>query len=503
MTFSQYTSIPLTLKGDEGESRINVQLKYLPVRMNLHPSESINNSGTLRVEVHDAADLPAADRNGYSDPYCKFVLNDKQIHKTGVQKKTLHPAWNETFEVAVKSRTAADFRLECFDWDRGGSDDALGNANIDLQVLEPFQKQQVTLGLNGKSGTVRLNMLFKPAYVTRSRQGSSTFQGTFATPGKVIGAPVKGVGKGAVFVGGNVLRGAGFVGRGFRRRKTGDQDPDEFADANDSGAPPVPDKRSVQSSSGSHVLHSYPPSSTPRVVVGDGGSGSATKRDSAYLGTPNDASATNLNGGAHKRTTSFGAASTASGFNNQNDAASMRPDTGTATFSVLSASGFEGDHIRVLVRQHTNKGLKDVHKTKTVKGAKDESGTTAVCRWEEGSETFNVKCTADSQFLILVKDAHTFGSDVDFGEGMLVVADAASQGAGGVEKTYRVGNGTVVVKSGFQHAAGQGGLDGSAAGGPSGLASSAGSIMGGSPGGRRSRFLGRSPRESRQGTPAD
>lgn len=71
--------------------------------MELDPSESFNNSGTLRVDVLDAADLPAADRNGYSDPYCKFFLDGKEVYKTATQKKTLHPAWNEFFEVQVSS----------------------------------------------------------------------------------------------------------------------------------------------------------------------------------------------------------------------------------------------------------------------------------------------------------------------------------------------------------------------------------------------------------------
>ena len=85
--------------------------------MNLHPSESISNMGTLRVDVLDAANLPSADRNGKSDPYCVFELDGREVHKTLVQKKTLHPAWNEMFETKVASRTAAKFEVEVFDWD--------------------------------------------------------------------------------------------------------------------------------------------------------------------------------------------------------------------------------------------------------------------------------------------------------------------------------------------------------------------------------------------------
>jgi len=100
----------LQLKDHHGNPcKIKVSLKYIPVKMQLDPGESINNMGKLRVDVLDAKDLPAADRNGYSDPYCRFELNGKEIFKTQKQKKTLHPAWNEFFEVEVPSRVAAEF----------------------------------------------------------------------------------------------------------------------------------------------------------------------------------------------------------------------------------------------------------------------------------------------------------------------------------------------------------------------------------------------------------
>lgn len=186
--------------------------------MQLDQSESINNMGKLRVDVLDAKDLPAADRNGYSDPYCKFELNGKEVFKTNKQKKTLHPAWNEFFEVDVPSRVAADFSTSVFDWDFGDKADFLGKATIPLNLLEPFTPQEYNLNLDGKSGTIRLRLLFKPTYVTRSRQGSSTFSGTFATPGKIVtgvaGVPFKGVGLAAHGVG----KGASFIKRGFKSK---------------------------------------------------------------------------------------------------------------------------------------------------------------------------------------------------------------------------------------------------------------------------------------------
>lgn len=110
----------LSLKDKNGEiSKVKISLKYIPVLMNLDPSESINNMGTIRVDILDASNLPAVDRNGKSDPFCVFELDDKVVHKTKVQKKTLNPSWNEVLEAKIVSRTAANFVVEIFDWDLG------------------------------------------------------------------------------------------------------------------------------------------------------------------------------------------------------------------------------------------------------------------------------------------------------------------------------------------------------------------------------------------------
>ncbi|KAF2655015.1 tricalbin [Lophiostoma macrostomum CBS 122681] len=386
-----YTPTQLTLKDNHGrENKITVSLKYLPIKMRLDPSESFNNSGSLRVDVLDAADLPAADRNGYSDPYCKFILGDKDVYKTKTQKKTLHPAWNEFFEVPVRSRTAANFRVKVYDWDFGDKADFLGEAAINLEILEPFQQQEVTLGLDGKSGAIRLKMLFKPDYVMRARQGSSTFSGTFAVPGKVIGAPVKGVGKGAVLVGGGVVRGATFLGRGFKRRK----------------------------SRGANGTEDFEREDTPP-------NGSAEDTPVISVESPQ-------NDRNHNRHKSWGAQSFASGVGSG-------ADSGTANITVLSASGFPpGTNVRVHVRLESGKNAKEVHKTKHLKAP---SGSVTF-----DSESFKTQCTADASFRLIVKDHATFGSDDELGEATFFIED---QGAGGSEKTVSVGPGTVVLRSSF------------------------------------------------------
>ena len=310
-----YTPTHITLGGQGRESKVTVSMRYLPVKMELDPSESFNNAGNLRVEVLDAANLPAADRNGYSDPYCKFLLDGKEVFKTKIVKKTLHPAWNEFFETPIRSRTGSDFKVDVLDWDFADKADHLGAAVIDTNVLEPFQAKEVTLNLDGKSGALRLKMVFKPGYVTRSRQGSSTFAGTFAAPGKIVGAPVKG----ATFVGGGVAKGASFLTKGFKR-----------------------------SSSSQHAT-------SPSQDV-SGGVVDARDTSMETGGAPSPTT-------PHKRVASYGQQS-------QSPAA----EQGTASITVVSATGFKEDtKLEVKVLHDSPKGLKEVMKTKGVKAKTGEA----------------------------------------------------------------------------------------------------------------------------------
>lgn len=382
--------------------------------MLLDPSESINNMGKLRIDVLDASDLPSADRNGYSDPYCKFELNGKDVFKTKVQKKTLHPAWNEFFEVDVPSRTAAKFICTVYDWDFGEKADLLGAADINLDLLDPFKAQEYNLILDGKSGSVRLRLLFRPDYVTRSRQGSSTFSGTFATPGKIVtgvaGAPIKGVG----MVGHGVGKGLSFVSRGFKSKKD-----DEREDLNGAGT------AEIESEDNSFV---------------NGGSAGGLKRSGALPG--GDTPAINIAppvtppgtalSATHARTKSFGASSMHSTFQGP-------APTGTASFTILSASGYPpSSNVMVFVKQIGTKS-KTIHKTEHIKSP---SGTIS---FNEKKESFKCSCSADTQFQIQVKGHNTFGSDDDLGEGLFVVDESGS----GLEKQIKAGSGYVVIKSNF------------------------------------------------------
>lgn len=383
--------------------------------MKLDPSESINNMGTLRVNVLDAAELPSADRNGFSDPYCKFHMDDKDVFKTKVQKKTLHPAWNEFFETPIKSRTGGKFRVDVYDWDFGDSADYLGGAPIDLSKLEPFQSDEVSLPLDGKSGAIRLKLLFKPSYVMRSRQGSGTFSGTFAAPGKIVGAPVKGVG----FVGGNVIRGASFLKHGIKSRFTKNGEDASMGD--------MPDDAATETTEATAAPSNLAPSST-----------------AADENTPPQSSSPSLQQqqAPHQRTRS-----TASHFGDRlgiGAGAAGKGESGTASISVVSASGYPSSaHVRVVVRALGPKGSKDVHKTKALKPS--SNGTV---QYDQAHETCRVhNTTADAQYQIRVLDHSMFGSDDVLGETLFFVNDQGS--VAGQEKTVQLGEGTVSLSSSF------------------------------------------------------
>lgn len=399
----------MKLKDEENRpASIKVSLKYIPVKMDLDPSESINNMGSLRVDVLDAEGLPSADSNGKSDPYAKFELNGEDVFKTKTQKKTLSPVWNEFFEVAVPSRTGAKFNLKVYDYDFADKPDFLGGAAINLEQLDPFKAKEIKLLLDGKSGSIRLRLLFRPDYVTRSRMGTGTFSGTFGTPGRIVtgvaGAPIKGGVAVAGVVGHGVGKGASFIKRGFTGRKK--------------------DGESSEST----------PSSTfdiPTITTsnGDTGPGSGLKR-SAGIGLDGERPQTpTLNANGHNRTSSMGAMSVHS-------VAPGGAGSGTATFQIISATGFPpASDVYVMVRQLTPK-------EKTVGKTKHHKAPSGQIRFDE---TFKHQCSPDTQFKIEVKDHNTFGSDDDLGEAPYFVDDTQSSG----EKEIKVGAGTVVIKSAF------------------------------------------------------
>ncbi|KAL6069579.1 Tricalbin-2 [Balamuthia mandrillaris] len=92
--------------------------------------EAKEDEKVIKVRIIQGMDLIAADRNGYSDPYCK-IIGGRRTHKTRIIKKTLDPVWEEEFTVCIKDNT---FKIEAWDWDLFTKDDPLGQVTVDLNT---------------------------------------------------------------------------------------------------------------------------------------------------------------------------------------------------------------------------------------------------------------------------------------------------------------------------------------------------------------------------------
>ncbi|KAI4154289.1 MAG: hypothetical protein LQ340_001756, partial [Diploschistes diacapsis] len=395
--------------------------------MRLDPSESINNMGSLRVDVLDAADLPSADRNGFSDPFCKFELNGESVYKTKVQKKTLHPAWNEFFEVPVPSRTAAKFHVKVMDWDFGERADFLGEADINLEILEPMQSREVTLILNGSkgpntAGAIRLRLLFKANYVTRTRQGSSTFSGSIGPAGKVIGAPVKGVGKVGGAVGGGIIKGASFMRHGFKSSHGNG--------GGDGGKTPIDD--TYTNGFSTPRTATGPDTPLPSIEGPAGEPGPAIIDDDSTPHPPSTPGAQTQPPSTPQHARSPSAKSFSGGTPGKGS------EAGTAEISILSASGYPvGTKVQVHVKQLPSSPVgskghaKELLKTKPLKASSPDAPVV----WDNGrdGETLRHACTPDTQFQISVRNHAMLGGGEELGETLFFVDDSAS----GSEKSVK------------------------------------------------------------------
>ncbi|KIL59013.1 hypothetical protein M378DRAFT_85652 [Amanita muscaria Koide BX008] len=166
-------------------AHVIIEARYVPVPVKLEPRESITNQGVLRVLLISGQDLHAADRSGKSDPFVVFTLNGHKVIRSQVRKKTLDPEWGEEFEITIESRIHAEFSLEVFDWNQIKQSESLGKGPIDLMNLKPFiaTDQIITLSSpkHGKKGQIRLNFLFTPKMIVKSKKNTSTFTSTVRT----------------------------------------------------------------------------------------------------------------------------------------------------------------------------------------------------------------------------------------------------------------------------------------------------------------------------------
>lgn len=137
----------------------------------------------FKVKVVNARSLVAADANGKSDPYAtirwegtpkpyhkKQGKGEKKVKKavksgklnkyqTTVQKKTLSPTWNQTFDFRVPApvKPTDILTVEVWDYDKFGEHDFLGSAHVEMAGLLQGQERAQMYKLQGvKKGEIQL-----------------------------------------------------------------------------------------------------------------------------------------------------------------------------------------------------------------------------------------------------------------------------------------------------------------------------------------------------------
>lgn len=90
--------------------------------------------GLLRVHVHEARQMKAADVGGTSDPYAVVeIVGSKKQYKTPVVEKVLNPKWDSVFVMSASRNDV--LQLYTYDKDAIGKDDYLGGIHLDLNTL--------------------------------------------------------------------------------------------------------------------------------------------------------------------------------------------------------------------------------------------------------------------------------------------------------------------------------------------------------------------------------
>lgn len=140
--------------------------------------------GVICVVLHSASDLPAADTNGYADPFVSvsFARAGKPLFRTRVLVKTKNPVWQEVAYILVSPDEVRDhdrLRLTAFDADRFSADDPLGKVEISVDRLISKSLSRQTDPDSCASMELREDPLMPMARGSRT-QGKLKYSITFA-----------------------------------------------------------------------------------------------------------------------------------------------------------------------------------------------------------------------------------------------------------------------------------------------------------------------------------
>lgn len=117
-------------------------------------------SGKLTAKVIKAEDLDDEDFfSGESDAYVEIGLRHQEKRSTKPIDDTSNPAWNESFDFDISSRTQV-LEMHVYDQDDGARDDLLGEAHIDLkEVIETGGPKTYVRDLDG-DGKLHVQLSF-------------------------------------------------------------------------------------------------------------------------------------------------------------------------------------------------------------------------------------------------------------------------------------------------------------------------------------------------------
>jgi len=131
----------------------------------------------MSIVLVQANGLLAADKGGTSDPYAVLKTGGMK-KKSKTIKKTLDPQWHQEFIFEGEKAKMKELSLAMWDWDRIGSDDALGNAIIPFDDIfatpETLIEKEVELSTQG---TVLLRFTWSPKVQIKGPLGDATILG--------------------------------------------------------------------------------------------------------------------------------------------------------------------------------------------------------------------------------------------------------------------------------------------------------------------------------------
>lgn len=370
---------PVELELDE--NKLSIVFEFVPtVDNSTNLFESVENTGLLKIGVKSGADLMAADRGGKSDPFVVGRLNNKQVFKTKIKKKTLNPVWDETFSIPIKSKNKDKLTLEAIDWDMTGENDPLGYVVIDLSKIEGNQLIRDDFKLSTQ-GSINLELLFTPGYLKpntaqlASREDSSPFGNRPTVSNFTSGA--------AGLVTDNIANATELVG-GVAGMATG---------AAGSLKRIVPHNKGE--SNGHFTLK--PP-----------GFGHRKKASIDTVNTNGDASQFS------HRTSSDVTSIKTNAFNGSGSI------PGRVTLVEFDSEVKFSEPLSFKVGlQSENGSLKTAYKTNKYKAEKDNEFKIA--------ESFTFKCDPNTKMVFTLRNVHHFGKSEELGSGMVVLQDAAGK----------------------------------------------------------------------------